>query len=62
MTPSLPLFVAATPAVAPGTITPSTGTSSSTLNMSNATALTVLHATTNTLMSSAARFRAQTRA
>ena len=45
-TPIAPPFAAATAARAPGTITPSTGRSSSTRSMSSATALTVLHATT----------------
>ena len=46
-TPMRPRRVAATAARAPGSMTPSTGMSSSTRSRSGATALTVLHAMTS---------------
>ena len=50
-----PVVVAATAARAPGSTTPSTGTSSSMRSRSGATALTVLHATTSAFTSRVAR-------
>ena len=58
-TPMRPVLVAATAARAPGSMTPSTGTSSSTRRRSGATALTVLHATTIAFTSRSTRCLAQ---
>src|SRR2546425_361867 len=58
-TPTRNAFVAAAAARAPGSITPSTGRSSSTRRRSGATALTVLHATTIALTPRATRWVAQ---
>src|SRR5262249_29913203 len=58
-TPTAPPLAAATAARAPGKITPSTGLSSSTRNISSATALTVLQATTIALTPRRRSTRAQ---